>query len=158
MKKIMLLLLILSSWQLGYSQDVSSLLQSARTTKNVDRIKIPRFMMSIIKVGMPMFTSEDIPMLNGIHGLEVMDMESCSIEDRRSCVTKINDLTDFNDYELLMKAKDGKDNVMILAKMKKETIKDLLIINIDRDIPQIVRIWGKLNMSEINEFIAKQND
>lgn len=100
----------------------------------------------------------DIPLLRGVHGMEVFDLEDCSKMDKQKCVNRIGDVKDEDGYDTLIKARDKEDDVRIMIKEKGKFISEVVIINIEGETPSIVRFWGKMKKDDLNELMSKDKN
>lgn len=155
MKRIIFTLALFVGFVLSAQcQTINSLLDYVRQVESVERLKIPRFMMAL---GKNIGGVADMPLVRGINGMEIFDMEDCSQQDKQKCIGKIAELQDGEEYETLIKAKDCEDDVRIMMKQKGNYIREIVIVNIEKDSPSIVRYWGKMKKDDLNELISKDD-
>ena len=98
----------------------------------------------------PMRIHEMSAQLNG--DLAVLELEDCSKkvkDDFADAVSKLNT----SKYETLVKSNDDDEKVNILLKTSKDTIKEMLIVDIDGDEATLVQIKGKIKRSDIDKMV-----
>ncbi|MDR0824432.1 MAG: DUF4252 domain-containing protein [Prevotella sp.] len=153
MKKYLIcLVLVIALSQTAYSQSVDKLLNTVSKAENVDKVKIGRFLMFL---GKSFGGVGNMPVVRGVHSMEVYDMSSCATNLRRNLTDQIGKLKDGEGYETLISVKDKKDNVRILMKKKKDVISDMVILCLSDDDPAIVRFSGKIKEADIAELVQK---
>jgi len=156
MKKYLFCLILALSLSLaGSAQDVDKLLKKVSKTENVDKVKIGGFLMALGKmcggVG-------DMPVARGINGLEVYDLSDCDFKFKQDLKNEFNKIKDGNGYETLMSVKDGDEGVRIIVKKdKKNTIREMIILCMDKDDPAIIKLSGKILEKDIAELVNEYN-
>ncbi len=155
MKKYLLcLVLVLAIGQMSYAQSVDKFLKNVSKTENIDQMKIGHFMMNLGK----MFGGVgDMPVVRGVHTLEVYDLSNCDAGVKRDFANQINSLKDSDGYETVIMAKDKGDNVRIMMKKKKNEISDLVILCMGDKEPAIVKLSGKIKEKDLSELVDKYN-
>lgn len=155
MKKYLLcLVLVLAIGQMSYAQSVEKFLKNVSKTENIDQMKIGHFMMNLGK----MFGGVgDMPVVRGVHTLEVYDLSNCDAGVKRDFANQINSLKDSDGYETVIMAKDKGDNVRIMMKKKKNEISDLVILCMGDKEPAIVKLSGKIKEKDLSELVDKYN-
>lgn len=155
MKKYLLcLVLVLAIGQMSYAQSVEKFLKNVSKTENIDQVKIGHYMMNLGK----MFGGVgDMPVVRGVHTLEVYDLSSCDAGVKRDFANQINNLKDSDGYETVIMAKDKGDNVRIMMKKKKNEISDLVILCMGDKEPAIVKLSGKIKEKDLSELVDKYN-
>jgi len=153
MKKYTLCLILAFSIGLsGYSQNVDRLLLKASQNENTEKVKISGLMMSL---GKKFGSMNDMPLAKGVKSMEVYTL-SCSATDlKKDFVELFNNAKDENGYETLIFAKDKDEGVRIMVKKEKDTIKDIILLCMDKDEPTIIKFSGKMKEKDIAELMNK---
>lgn len=153
MKKYFIcLILAITIGQISKAQSVDNLLKEVSNTENVDKIQIGG---ELMKLGLSYANMDDTPVTKDINSLEVYDLSSCNTETKNKIAALVNKLQDKDGYETLMMTKDENDNVRIMAKKKKDTISDLVIICMDENDPTIIKLSGAIKEQDIAELVSK---
>ena len=87
-----------------------------------------------------------------VSSISVLELEDCSKkvkDDFAEAVSKLNT----GKYETLVKSNDDDEKVNILLKTSKDTIKEMLIVDIDGDEATLVQIKGKIKRSDIDKMV-----
>ena len=87
-----------------------------------------------------------------VSSISVLELEDCSKkvkDDFAEAVSKLNT----SKYETLVKSNDDDEKVNILLKTSKDTIKEMLIVDIDGDEATLVQIKGKIKRSDIDKMV-----
>ena len=102
----------------------------------------------------------NVPGLKGINSIEILTVSDKCPQKRKEAIKKqIASLSDDSEYETLMMVKDEGDKVRMLIRQDDEIVKELLLVVVsdkknDSD-SVVIRIKGKLKLSEIQEMIEK---
>ncbi len=143
-KSIVYLILLLSVSQIK-AQKVQDLFTEYSKVQNVECVKLNKFLTTCIKP----FAKE----LKGIDAIQVLDLSDCSTETKQSFTQKVKKLKDKN-YETLLRTNEENEYVQILVSIKKETIREFVVITSGEDCT-LVRIKGKLKKSHINSLVNR---
>lgn len=87
-----------------------------------------------------------------VSSISVLELEDCSKkvkDDFTEAVSKLNT----GKYETLVKSNDDDEKVNILLKTSKDTIKEMLIVDIEGDEATLVQIKGKIKRSDIDKMV-----
>lgn len=136
----------------GIAQDAADLFRELRKESNAEYVNVNPFLMFVGKL----FASdmEDKEMISKIRSAKVLDLENCSSEKRQRFVRSVESLYKKN-YELLIKNNDDGERTYILAKIKKDIIRELLIANIDGYECSLVLLKGKIHKQDIHQLADK---
>ena len=99
-----------------------------------------------------------IPELKGIKSLEVLAVnDECSGKRKEEIKKQIAKLSDDAEYVTLMDVKDGGDKVRMMIRQEGDDIvRELLFAVVSNDDDSaVIRIKGKMKLSEIQEMIEK---
>lgn len=162
MKKFVLcLILILFSLNAAISQNASRLVSDFSSKENVVNMEIRKFWLLAAKPFLAVSLSGDknnkelLPLINGTKSIKLLTLDDCDDEVRTDFIKRFQALKDTDGYETLVHVKDEGDNIRIIAKKKKDRIKELFIFIVDEDDVAVVKISGNIKMSDIAALINK---
>lgn len=159
MKKILYLMIVLCFSQIAKAQDFDKMLANLRKTSRVEHVKLSGFWFNLAKSFALPNLGEEYSALKNIKGLEVISMDDCSSADRKKGVKWIEKALKDPKYEKMISVKDEKSFTYILTRTKEDRIKELVIIDVEDDKPNIVKISGDLSMDEIQKLTeSKKKD
>lgn len=150
MKKGLLYLLLFTISLSAWSKTLDDIFSEFSKAPHAKNVHFRKFVCSIMKMSIGSDKSADI--LKKVNSLQVLDLEDSSKDTKLQFAKQIDNL-DMNGYELLMKVKDDKDNVLIISKSKDDKIKEFIIISVND--PAIVRIKGNFKPSDLADVKAK---
>ena len=132
------------------------ILRALADSDDVERISVGSLGMWLVKL----VGGKEIPEIKGINSVEIMTVsDKCSPKRREAIKKQIASLSDDSEYETLMMVKDGGDRVRMMIRQDDEIVKELLLVVVsdkkDDDDSAIIRIKGKMKLSEILEMIEK---
>ncbi|MDR2119886.1 MAG: DUF4252 domain-containing protein [Tannerella sp.] len=90
----------------------------------------------------------------GVKGIDVLEFGRCHPSVREKLNRTIRSLNDPK-YELLMTANDDGEYVRVLIRTKKGNIRELVVLTTTANDATIVRIRGKINLSDLKQFISR---
>ena len=82
-------------------------------------------------------------------------MEDCSNAVKQQFLKDADQLKTAG-YEVLMTAKEAKEQTVIMVKRSKTRIKELVIVDSDDDDASLIQILGNIKNSEIQKIIAEE--
>lgn len=153
MKKIFITLVVLILSQLGYAQDSEDIFREFGKEKNAECVIVSPFLMTIGK----MFAKDkdDSKMLSKINSLKVLDLEECSQSVRSRFASKMDKLK-LNGYETMVQVNDEGEKVHILMKIKKDEIRELLIVCVGDGDCALVQFKGKISKNDLAELVNSE--
>jgi hypothetical protein len=154
MKKIVITFICLAFFsQYSMAHDLDRLLKKAAQAENVESVKIGGL---LLWMGKMIETTDDIPdSAKNINKIEVYDLSDCKADIKQEISREINNLKSDRNYETLIQVREKGKNVKILAKRKKDSIKELLILVSDNDEPVIVRLQGNIKQKDLTALVNK---
>lgn len=156
MKKFLFCLVLVSFVSLsGYGQNVDDLLKKASSAKNVEKVKVDGFMMSLGKM---LGGISDMPLVKGVKSVEVFELSDGDAKLKSDFFSLFNNTKNEKGYETLIFVKDKEDGIRILMKKEKDLIKDLVLLCKDEKEPVIIRLTGKIKEKDIDELVNKYNN
>ncbi|MDR0428968.1 MAG: DUF4252 domain-containing protein [Tannerellaceae bacterium] len=143
MKKVISILIVFFIWQTGYSQtNVKQLYNDFSNVNNAKRIKIGKFMMSIVSLlGEP----------TGVNSIEILEFSDCENSEKERFDKAIRNLKDA-DYETMINTNKEGERVKVMIRIKNEIIHELVVLSSGHDAAMI-RIKGKIKKSEIERLV-----
>jgi hypothetical protein len=139
--------------QYSMAHDLDRLLKKAAQAENVESVKIGGL---LLWMGKMIETTDDIPdSAKNINKIEVYDLSDCKADIKQEISREINNLKSDRNYETLIQVREKGKNVKILAKRKKDSIKELLILVSDNDEPVIVRLQGNIKQKDLTALVNK---
>ncbi|MDR1331467.1 MAG: DUF4252 domain-containing protein [Tannerella sp.] len=145
MKKILLSLAatLLFSFA-ATAQTVDQVFAKYAKESRVERVKIGK--LGMILAGL--FGGETM----GVNAVEVLDLKHCTPSLKEELSRAVRTLND-PDYEMLVTANNSGEHVRILVKMKNDSICEMVVLAAGNDEATLVRISGKIRMSDIEQLI-----
>lgn len=131
----------------GMAQTVNGLFNRYEDKPGAEYKNLAPLLMGIIKT-FAADKSEEGRVIKSIKSIKVLDLEECAPEVRQEFAQKTRNLKPRR-MELLMQVKNGKKNVSIWGKMRRNTVRQLLIVTDDK----MVRIKGKFDLDKIANML-----
>lgn len=131
----------------GMAQTVNGLFNRYEDKPGAKYKNLAPLLMGIIKT-FAADKSEEGRVIKSIKSIKVLDLEECAPEVRQEFAQKTRNLKPWG-MELLVQMKDEDDNVSIWGKMKRNTVRQLLIVTDDK----MVRIKGKFDLDKIANIL-----
>lgn len=132
------------------SKSLDEIMTKYAKAPNADNVNIGKFGWNFIKLSST--GNKDLAIVKKINSLHVLDIEDCTPEIKQEFQNDFRNCS-IDGYEVLMKVKDDEDDVLILSKSKKDTIKEFVIVSINDGA--IVKIKGNFKASDLTD-IQKQ--
>ena len=153
MRKFLFTLLLLLVCHIGYGQSIDSLFDEFECEQNVDYVKVSPFMMSLGK----MFCKheEGSEIIRKVKSMKVMDLGDCSASVKKRFSSKVSKLNR-KGYEELMRVNDGGEKVHILMKIRKDAIRELLVVCSGNDSCTLIQINGKFVKDDIDKLVSME--
>ena len=87
--------------------------------------------------------------------VQILDLEHCPKTVQQRFIRQVNRL-DPEGYETLIRVNDEGDNVRMLMKKQKNTIRELLLLCTGKDDCSLIRMKGKFTRDDIHELIDRE--
>lgn len=161
MKRILLIAAVLFGTLTGFasrqsgSDGVSNLFWDFMYCKNAEYVHVPKLLLKLAAVAMDDEDKEDMKFLKRISSVRVLDLEECSEKIKRDFTERIKKFK-AKGYEELVRQKSKDENTLVLIKMKKEYIRELVVITCDEEDCTLVQIKGKIHPDEVEDVIEHQ--
>lgn len=152
MKKIIIIFICLTFFsQYSMAHDLDRLLKKAAQAENVESVKIGGL---LLWLGKMTGTTSDIPeVVKNLNKIEVYDLSNCKADVKQEIAQEIKNLKSDRNYETLIQVKEKGENVKILARKKKDDIKELLILISDNNEPTIIRLHGNIKQKDFMALV-----
>jgi hypothetical protein len=151
MKKVLVLFLgIFLMCQASVAQDIETFVKDFSKTEGVEHIRVGGL---LFKLFIPKNSEEAI-----LRKLTSVEVFMCDEINMAMHTKFLNDLANFKDgkgFEMLVKVKEGNDNVTVFAERKKDIIKSLTIFVADEEDIIVVKLNGKIKDSDIAALVNK---
>ena len=98
-----------------------------------------------------------VPGLKGINSVEILTVsDECPAKRKEEIKKQMARLSDDSEYATLMQVKDGGSKVRMMIRQENDVVRELLLTVLSNDDDSVViRIKGKMKLSEIQEMIEK---
>ena len=132
---------------------VDDLYKEFSSVPKVEAVNVNPFMMTVAK----MFVGNDsnAQIVKKINSVRVLDLEGCPRSVRTRFANRVSNIQ-LKDMENLVDVKDDGDKVKILAKIKKDKIRKLLVLCYGNDDCCLVEINGKFEMKDVDGVVKSQ--
>ena len=131
----------------GMAQTVNGLFNRYEDEPGAECKNLGPLLMGLVKT-FAADKSEEGRVIKSIKSIKVLDLEECAPEVRQEFAQKTRNLRPWG-MELLVQMKDEDDNVSIWGKMRRNTVRQLLIVTDDK----MVRIKGKFDLDKIAHML-----
>ena len=131
------------------------ILRELADSDDVERISVGSFGMWLVKL----IGGKEIPEIKGINSVEIMTIsDKCPPKRREALRKQIAKLSDDSEYETLMQVKEEGNKVRMLIRQEDDVVREWLLAVVSNDDDSVViRIKGKMKLSDIQEMVEKGN-
>lgn len=151
MKKFILVLTVIMACQTGVAQNVDALYNYFKDEKGVESVSVSPLLMKFARLFMDEEDKND-PLIKGVNSVKVLDLEECSEKVKERFTKEVAKLK-LNGYETWLQAKEDGENVKVIAKMKDDIIRELLVMSTGKGDCALVMIKGKIRKDDIQAII-----
>ena len=151
MKKFILALTVIMACQTGIAQNVDALYNYFKDEKGVESVSVSPLLMKFARLFMDEEDKND-PLIKGVNSVKVLDLEECSEKVKERFTKEVAKLK-LNGYETWLQAKEDGENVKVIAKMKDDIIRELLVMSTGKGDCALVMIKGKIRKDDIQAII-----
>ncbi|MDR0232917.1 MAG: DUF4252 domain-containing protein [Dysgonamonadaceae bacterium] len=144
---------LLGQSNLFCQQNVGQFINNFSNVDGVEKVKIGGFWMSLIKLSGKM---DGVPVLKGVKGIEVYTLDDNSNEKHKQFQEEIKFLKDDENYQTLLRVKDGGDDVKIVFKKDGNKIREIIIFCMEETESTIIRLKGKISEKELSKLMDGQ--
>lgn len=125
---------------------IDSLAASIGRIPDVEKVSLNPFVLSLIKP----FSPE----MKGVKSMDILNAEGISAVDYNRLKSQIDRCNDGN-YETLVAANEDNETARILMKVKKDKIREIVIISLEEDEVSLIRIKGAIDSKQLNDIIEE---
>lgn len=151
MKKFILVLTVIMACQTGFAQNVDALYNYFKDEKGVESVSVSPLLMKFARLFMDE-EDKNNPLIRGVNSVKVLDLEECSEKVKEHFTNEVARLK-LNGYETWLQAKEDGENVKIIAKMKDDIIRELLVMSTGKGDCALVMIKGNIKKDDIQAII-----
>ncbi|MDR2841329.1 MAG: DUF4252 domain-containing protein [Paludibacter sp.] len=152
MKKIAILIIsALIFSQSAAAQDINSIIRKISRADGVERIAIGGFLFAVGKTFLPNEAKNDV--MKRISGVEIISSEN-NADVNVKLIDALKNFSGNKEFDVLVKIKDGDESVLIISEKKKDHIKSLIIIAMEGNELNIVKVKGDIRKSDIEQLMA----
>lgn len=151
MKKYVVALMLLAVCQTSFAQSVESLYNYFKDEKGVESVSISPWMMKFARLFMDE-EEKNNPIMKGINSMKVLNLEESPKNVQERFGEEVKKLH-LNGYETWIQAKEDGENVKIVAKVKDDVVRELIILSTGNDNCALVIMKGKIKREDIQLII-----
>lgn len=153
MKKYLLIMLF--SVQAVWAGNVNSIINEFKDADKAEYVSVPWVLMKLGHIFMDKDDKNDIAAR--LSSVRVLDLEECSSRIKAKFTKRIATLNRHG-YETLVRAKDDDGSVKILAKGKKDIIKELLIVCGGNEDCALILLKGNIRQEDIDKLVQQETE
>ena len=132
------------------AQTVNGLFRQFKDQPEAEYRNLAPLLMGVIKTFA--IDEEDDKVIKSIKSIRVLDLEECAPEIRREYARKSRTLKP-RGMEMLMQVKEDEGTVRIWGKIKREKVKEVLVLTPDK----MVSIKGRFDLDKISQLINQDS-
>ena len=151
MKKYVIALVLMLACQAGFAQNVESLYNKFKDEKGVESVSVSPLLMKFARLFMDE-SEKSNPMIKGISSVRVLDLEDSPKDVVKRFNEEVENLS-LNGYETWMQVREDGENVRIMAKMKEDVVRELLVLTTGKGDCALVMVKGKIRKEDIQAVI-----
>lgn len=136
------------------AQSAKSLINEFRNVKGAEYVHIPRMLLSLAKPFASRGGDEAAAAVKSIRSMRVLEIENCPDKTRRNIMERASKLSG-NGYHEILRSNDHGGQTVIMVLGSKDILRELLIVNCDKDESDIVLITGKFKAKDAARLIRK---
>lgn len=156
MKKVMMMaVLAFMAMSVQAQMSVDGLMKKYKNSPKAEYVHVPKVMITLAKAIKTGDADDYTKYLKHIDSIKVLDMEDCSNAVKQQFFKDVTQLKTAG-YEVLMTAKEAKEQTVIMVKRSKTGIKELVIVDSGDDDAALIQIMGNIKDSEIQKIIAEE--
>ena len=151
MKKFVIALVLIITCQTGFAQSAKSLFNHFKDEKGVESVSVSPLLMKFARLFMDE-SEKSNPMIKGINSVKVLDLEE-SPKEVQECFAKEVKKLSLNGYETWVQVKENGETVKIVAKVKDDVVRELLVLQTGDGDCALVMMKGKIKREDIQAVI-----
>lgn len=146
---------MLFSVQAVWAGNVNSIINEFKDADKAEYVSVPWVLMKLGHIFMDKDDKNDIAAR--LSSVRVLDLEECSSRIKAKFTKRIATLNRHG-YETLVRAKDDDGSVQILAKGKKDIIKELLIVCGGNEDCALILLKGNIRQEDIDKLVQQETE
>ena len=146
---------MLFSVQAVWAGNVNSIINEFKDADKAEYVSVPWVLMKLGHIFMDKDDKNDIAAR--LSSVRVLDLEECSSRIKANFTKRIATLNRHG-YETLVRAKDDDGSVQILAKGKKDIIKELLIVCGGNEDCALILLKGNIRQEDIDKLVQQETE
>lgn len=146
---------MLFSVQAVWAGNVNSIINEFKDADKAEYVSVPWVLMKLGHIFMDKDDKNDIAAR--LSSVRVLDLEECSSRIKAKFTKRIATLNRHG-YETLVRAKDDDGSVKILAKGKKDIIKELLIVCGGNEDCALILLKGNIRQEDIDKLVQQETE
>lgn len=124
------------------AQSVDRLFREFASADNNESVRLGRFMMTVAGAFSDTY---------GVQGVEVISLGKADADVKQRFAEAVRNIRD-SAYELMIDAKENNQRTRVMARMKGEVVRELVVLA-SGDNPALIRIKGKIRRSDIERIM-----
>jgi hypothetical protein len=158
MKKIGLLGVFIFALSIQlFGQGPDNIMSKLSKSKDMEKISVGSFGMFFIKL---VGGVNGVPELKGIQSFELLTLsDDCPVDRKKEIRKQLENLKDDDKYSTLLRVKDNEDNVRIMIRKEKDTIKEVFMIVLSKDMEDtvVMSLKGNIKENDLSDLVAKHD-
>ena len=146
---------MLFSVQAVWAGNVNSIINEFKDADKAEYVSVPWVLMKLGHIFMDKDDKNDIAAR--LSSVRVLDLEECSSRIKAKFTKRIATLNRHG-YETLVRAKDDDGSVQILAKGRKDIIKELLIVCGGNEDCALILLKGNIRQEDIDKLVQQETE
>lgn len=148
MKKYALICLLFLA-QSTFAGSIKDIFKEFKKTENAEYVHIPKFIMRRAAI-----SSEDDEFMRHIKEVRILTLDKCDEEKIARFLQKTKELEQ-QGYDPYVKTKEDDENMSVLIKEKRNTIREVVLVMIDGQDLCLIQVEGKFKMEDISGLSVK---
>ncbi|SFJ11437.1 DUF4252 domain-containing protein [Myroides guanonis] len=154
MKKLFITIVCITLFsQVGVAQNLDKLLKKAAKAENVDSFKVDGL---VLWLGKMFGAASELPSsLKSISKIEIHDLSTSDEKLKLEVNEEIKSLNSSGNYETLSHIKNKGENIKVLLRKEKKSIREFLVLVSKDNSPKIIRIFGNIDEKDLATLMNK---
>ena len=153
MKQLFISLLIIFASASATAQTPGDLFAQYKGKKNAEYVHLGRLLFKLLR---PIAKNENDPtartVMRSIRSMRALNLEDCSQKVKEQFLESAKRLST-KGYEQIVSSNVDGERTLVLVKLKKNAIRELLVLNADDEDCQLVQLKGKMKHANLGDII-----
>ena len=153
MKQLFISLLIIFASASATAQTPGDLFAQYKGKKNAEYVHLGRLLFKLLR---PIAKNENDPtarpVMRSIRSMRALNLEDCSQKVKEQFLESAKRLST-KGYEQIVSSNVDGERTLVLVKLKKNAIRELLVLNADDEDCQLVQLKGKMKHVDLDDII-----